>query len=150
VAEKYGVFRSEGFTERAIFIIDKEGIIRYIDIHKIDEQPSNDILFDELAKIDPENFKFRAQNMQAPAPPELPQGGVVVYCTSWCPDCYRARLWLEDNKIAYTEVNVDANPAAAKQLRKWANGDLSTPTFDIDGTIVINFDLKRLRELLRK
>jgi len=36
VAKKYGVLRVEGYAERAIFIIDKIGIIRYIDIHDID------------------------------------------------------------------------------------------------------------------
>jgi peroxiredoxin (alkyl hydroperoxide reductase subunit C) len=39
VAEKYGVLRSEGFTERALFVIDKKGIIRFIDIHDINERP---------------------------------------------------------------------------------------------------------------
>jgi peroxiredoxin (alkyl hydroperoxide reductase subunit C) len=39
VAEKYGVLRSEGFSERALFVIDKKGIIRYIDIHDINEKP---------------------------------------------------------------------------------------------------------------
>jgi peroxiredoxin len=39
VAKKYGVLRSEGFTERALFVIDKKGIIQYIDIHDINERP---------------------------------------------------------------------------------------------------------------
>jgi peroxiredoxin (alkyl hydroperoxide reductase subunit C) len=39
VAEKYGVLRSDGTSERAIFIIDKKGIIRYIDVHDINERP---------------------------------------------------------------------------------------------------------------
>lgn len=39
VAEKYGVLRSTGVTERALFVIDKEGIIRFMDIHDINEQP---------------------------------------------------------------------------------------------------------------
>ncbi|MEA3471312.1 MAG: redoxin domain-containing protein [Thermodesulfobacteriota bacterium] len=33
-ASKYGVLRSDGTAERAIFIIDKKGIIRYIDVHE--------------------------------------------------------------------------------------------------------------------
>jgi peroxiredoxin len=51
VAEKYGVLRKDGKSERAIFIIDKAGILQYVDIHDIDEQPSNDALFAELALI---------------------------------------------------------------------------------------------------
>ena len=40
VAKKYGVLRSDGVSERALFIIDKKGIIRHIDIHDINEKPS--------------------------------------------------------------------------------------------------------------
>jgi peroxiredoxin len=50
-ALKYGVLRAEGFTERSIFIIDKQGKIRYIDIHPIGDQPKNSVLFEELKKI---------------------------------------------------------------------------------------------------
>lgn len=39
VASKYGVLRSEGVTERALFVIDKKGIIRYIDVHDINQRP---------------------------------------------------------------------------------------------------------------
>jgi peroxiredoxin len=39
VASRYGILRSEGTAERAIIIIDKKGIIRYIDVHDINERP---------------------------------------------------------------------------------------------------------------
>jgi peroxiredoxin len=39
VAKKYGVLRAEGFTERALFVIDKAGVIRFMDIHDINERP---------------------------------------------------------------------------------------------------------------
>ena len=39
VAIKYGVMREEGISERAIFVVDKQGKIRYIDIHDINEPP---------------------------------------------------------------------------------------------------------------
>jgi alkyl hydroperoxide reductase subunit AhpC len=51
VAGKYGILRDEGFAERAIFVIDKDGIIRYKDVHDIGDRPSNDVLFAELEKI---------------------------------------------------------------------------------------------------
>lgn len=35
----YGVLRSEGIAERAVFVIDKAGMIRYIDIHDIKSEP---------------------------------------------------------------------------------------------------------------
>jgi peroxiredoxin len=51
VAELYGVRRNEGFSERAIFVIDTDGMIRYIDIHDIGDKPNNEILFTELQRI---------------------------------------------------------------------------------------------------
>jgi peroxiredoxin len=51
VAVKYNVLRSEGITERALFVVDKQGIIRYKDIHAIGDQPRNSELFEALKKI---------------------------------------------------------------------------------------------------
>ena len=38
-ALKFGILRSSGVSERALFVIDKKGIIRYIDIHDINKRP---------------------------------------------------------------------------------------------------------------
>ena len=40
VAKKYGVLRSNGISERALFVIDQKRIIRFIDIHDINKKPS--------------------------------------------------------------------------------------------------------------
>ena len=48
------MLRKDGKTERAIFVIDREGVIRYIDIHDIDTQPDNEELRRVLCSIDPE------------------------------------------------------------------------------------------------
>jgi hypothetical protein len=45
-------------------------------------------------------------------------------------------------------VDITTTPGAAKQVEAWADGNRTTPSFDIDGTIVVDFDLPRLRELL--
>lgn len=52
VARDYGVFDEKaGRSERAVFIIDKEGIVRYIDVHDIGEEPDEEQLFEELSKL---------------------------------------------------------------------------------------------------
>ena len=51
VAEKYGVLRSDGVSERALFIIDKKGIIRFIDVHDINQRPSLEVLVRELQGV---------------------------------------------------------------------------------------------------
>ena len=51
VADKYGVLRSNGTSERALFVIDKKGVIRYIDIHDINKRPPLEDLVKELQKL---------------------------------------------------------------------------------------------------
>jgi peroxiredoxin len=51
VAETYGVLRSDGTTERALFVIDKKGMIRYIDVHDINKRPPLESLVRELEKL---------------------------------------------------------------------------------------------------
>jgi peroxiredoxin len=51
VADTYGVLRSDGTAERAIFIIDKEGIIRYINVEDINKRPPLEDLVEELGKL---------------------------------------------------------------------------------------------------
>jgi peroxiredoxin (alkyl hydroperoxide reductase subunit C) len=45
------VLRSDGTAERAIFIIDKQGIIRYIDVHDINSRPPLEGIINELEKL---------------------------------------------------------------------------------------------------
>lgn len=52
VAKKFGAYRqADGISERALFIIDKEGKIAFKDIHDISDQPDNEELFEVLRKL---------------------------------------------------------------------------------------------------
>lgn len=51
VAQAYGVLREQGFTERATFIVDKEGIVRFKHVYGFNELPDNEELFDALRRI---------------------------------------------------------------------------------------------------
>ena len=50
VAKKFGVYRTEGYTERALFVIDKNGKVIYKDVHDISKQPDNEEIFEVLRK----------------------------------------------------------------------------------------------------
>jgi peroxiredoxin len=51
VAKEYGILRSDGVSERAIFLVDKKGVIRYMDIHDINDLPRLEVLVEELQKL---------------------------------------------------------------------------------------------------
>jgi arsenate reductase-like glutaredoxin family protein len=152
VAEKYGVLLHEyGKSERALFIVDKAGIVRYVDIHDIDEQPDNEELFKVLRQLEPDAI-LPDKPQEAAAAEEAPKAGkpqsVVLYCRPGCIDCRLARRFLERNDVPYTEINVRATPGAADRVREWTGGALISPVFDIDGTIVIDFKRAELIKAL--
>jgi len=45
------VLRTDGTSERALFVIDRKGVIRYIDVHDINERPPLEFLVRELEKL---------------------------------------------------------------------------------------------------
>jgi len=57
---------------------------------------------------------------------------VQVYTTAWCRDCRAAKQFLDDNGITYTEVNVDADPAASAEVLRRV-GKRAVPQLVIDG-----------------
>src|SRR5512139_3279772 len=139
----FGVFRQEdGFSERAIFGIDKTCVIRYVDVHDIDQQLVNEELFRVLVELGPERPTAGSQPVPevADRPSEEPIADVVMYCTPWCPACRRARVYFQENAIQFVEVDISRDRTAAQRVRGWANGHETTPTFNIKGTIIIDFD----------
>ena len=89
-----------------------------------------------------------AKEAAAAQPAAVPQGNLIMYCTPWCSTCRQARAYLAQNGIAYTEMDISKDRAAAAKVRGWANGNETTPTFDINGTIIVDFDQARLRAAL--
>jgi arsenate reductase-like glutaredoxin family protein len=149
-AQKYGVFREDGRSERALFIVDKEGIIQYVDVHDIDEQPDNEELFRVLRQMEPDAvIQEPSQPVQTVTAKENKEPkSVILYCRPGCIDCRLSRRFLERNGIAYSEVNVRADPEAEAQVKEWTGGQLISPVFDIDGTIVIDFKRAELMRVL--
>jgi len=151
IAQMYGAFREQdGKSERALFVIDKEGIVRYVDIHDIDDQPDNEEIFRVLRQLEPNAVipEERGEVQPEAAPVATAPKEVVLYCRPGCIDCRLARRFLDRNGVPYTEINVRATPGAEARVREWTGGALISPVFDIDGTIVIDFKRRELMEAL--
>lgn len=52
VADAFGVLRSDGVSERALFVIDKAGIIRYIEVADINARPKLEDLIRALEALE--------------------------------------------------------------------------------------------------
>lgn len=72
---------------------------------------------------------------------------VTVYSTSTCPFCIRAKQYLKDNNIQFTEYDVGSDPDKAEEMIK-KSGQMGVPVIEVDDKIVIGFDKEKIKEIL--
>jgi mycoredoxin len=57
---------------------------------------------------------------------------VRLYSTRWCRDCRAAKNFMDSHGVVYTEVNIDADPAASDEVVRHV-GKRAIPQLVIDG-----------------
>jgi glutaredoxin 3 len=72
----------------------------------------------------------------------------VIYSTPTCTYCNLAKTFFKANNIAYTEHNVATDLAKRKEMID-KTGQMGVPVIIINEEVVIGFDEKRVRELLK-
>jgi glutaredoxin 3 len=73
---------------------------------------------------------------------------VIVYSTTVCPWCVKVKEFLKQNKIEYEERNAQENQEYAHEVLT-KSGGMAVPVTDIDGTIIIGYNVKKLKEALK-
>jgi mycoredoxin len=64
---------------------------------------------------------------------------LTVYTTSWCGYCHRLKTALRSNGIAYDEVDIERDPAAAQFVSSVNGGNRTVPTVKFaDGSTLTN------------
>ena len=57
---------------------------------------------------------------------------VQVYSTAWCRDCRAAKQFLDAHDVTYSEIDIDADPAASDEVISHV-GKRAIPQLVIDG-----------------
>lgn len=71
---------------------------------------------------------------------------VILYSQPGCPPCYAAKQFLAARNIPFEYKDVQADPAALRELVKL--NSRSTPTIVVGEEVMIGFDPDRLESLL--
>jgi thioredoxin reductase (NADPH) len=69
-----------------------------------------------------------------------PQGRVVLYGADWCPDCRRAKSYLNDNDIKFQHIDVDEHDWATAEIETINDGKRTIPTILVGDTWYVNPD----------
>lgn len=71
-----------------------------------------------------------------------------IYTIPTCPWCMKTKEFLKKNKIKFEDINVASNQKAAKEIIN-RSGQTSVPVIDIDGKLILGFDEKKLKKVLK-
>ena len=72
---------------------------------------------------------------------------VTVYSTPSCPWCHKATDFLKENNIKFEGKDVSSDEAARKEMTE-KSGQMGVPVLDIDGTIIVGFDVVAIKKAL--
>lgn len=72
---------------------------------------------------------------------------VIIYSTSTCPWCMKAKDFFKENNVKYEEIDVGENEKARNEMFE-KSGQMGVPVIDIQGTILVGFDKAALKKAL--
>lgn len=78
------------------------------------------------------------------------QGPVILYTTTWCGYCKRARAYFNQKGIPFVEKDVERDPVAGQEAMVKSGGSGGVPVIDIDGTIIQGFDVMGIERALAR
>lgn len=73
---------------------------------------------------------------------------ITVYSADWCAFCHAAKQYFDKLGIAYTEKDVEKDPANAQESVQ-KSGQMGIPVIDIGGEIIIGFDRPKIDKTLK-
>jgi len=77
-----------------------------------------------------------------------PQGRIKLYGANWCPDCRRAKTYLQNNEINFQFIDIEKIPEAITLVETINNGKRIIPTILIDDKAYTNPDNALLKDVL--
>lgn len=72
---------------------------------------------------------------------------VTVYSTPTCPFCIRAKQYLKESGINFTDYDVGSDQAKAQEMID-KSGQMGVPVIIIDDKIIVGFDKEKIKEAL--
>lgn len=74
---------------------------------------------------------------------------IVMYSTTWCPDCRRAKKFLDKKKVDYLDVDIEEDDKGRAFIMGINNGNRVVPTIVFpDGDVLFEPSTKVLKEKL--
>jgi len=72
---------------------------------------------------------------------------VTIYTSPSCTHCNSAKRYLSEHGVDYREVDISRDLQSAQRLID-KTGQTGVPVIEVDGTMIVGFDKRRLNQAL--
>ena len=73
---------------------------------------------------------------------------IKIYTTPTCIWCKKTKEFLKKNNIRYKEISIVGNKKATDEMIK-KSGSMSVPVLDIDGQIIVGYNIEKIKKALK-
>ena len=74
---------------------------------------------------------------------------VRLFIKPFCGWCHEAKDWLDEQGVAYEELDVVTSRAAYQEMKE-LSGQTRAPVLEVDGEVLADFDTDQLEEFWKK
>lgn len=74
---------------------------------------------------------------------------VKLYSTPSCSYCRKAKNYLRENRISFTEYDVSKDQRRAEEMVR-KSGQMGTPVVDVHGKIIVGFNQPEIERALKR
>ena len=75
---------------------------------------------------------------------------VIMYMTSWCSYCDKAREYLRSLDVNLVEYNIERNKSKREEMLNKSGGSKGVPLIDVEGTIIRGYNQSALKAAIEQ
>jgi glutaredoxin len=75
---------------------------------------------------------------------------VIIYITSWCGYCRKAREYLQSLRVNLVEYDIEKNPSMEKEMLRKSGGSKRVPLIDVEGIIIRGYNPSAIKDAVEK
>ncbi|MDD3263341.1 MAG: glutaredoxin domain-containing protein [Candidatus Nanoarchaeia archaeon] len=72
---------------------------------------------------------------------------VILYTSMGCPFCLMVKKYLEKNEIQFKEIDIIKDEKSKNEMIE-KSGQKNIPVLDVDGNIIIGYNIKEMKKYL--
>jgi glutaredoxin len=75
---------------------------------------------------------------------------VIMYITSWCGYCRKAREYLQSLRVNLVEYDIEKDPSKGKEMLSKSGGSKGVPLIDVEGIIIHGYSQRAIKDAVEK